>query len=144
MSQEYLKELVAMERMLNFLKDNYATNEVDIDLVIQESEKHKTQHLSAVSYLVTRVHSVAENLGIVKDNEFPLNHLPTMLEAVKELETDIPSENKQITNKRSIELLITGELTVARSVATRLRGYKGVMEHAERVVQLMNFRNKLG
>lgn len=130
------------ERLNEFLKFNYVVIEHDVDLVIEESEKHKTEHLSAVNYLINKANNIAENLGITKDNNFPMSHLPTIIEAVKELESDVPIENKQISDKRNIELLVTGELTSARLSATPLKRFEGIEERVKKLESLLDFRSR--
>lgn len=143
MTKEYLHELVQMEGALRFFNENYPVNEGDIKTVIEEAKRHETIHLKPSSHLIFNIAGVAERIGIVHDRGFPLNHLPTMLAAVKELEMTVPSDEKLLTHNRILELLATAELTTAHARANRLFSYEGVAEHARRAIKLLEFRDKI-
>lgn len=143
MTKEYLHELVQMEGVLRFFKENYPVDGEDVKKVIEEANKHETIHLKAASYLVSKIGGVAERVGIVHDSEFPINHLPTMLAAVKELEMDVSTDKKRLTNKHTLELLARAELVTAESFCKSSEDYKGVREHALRAIKLLDFTDTL-
>lgn len=132
-----------MEGMLSFIQSNYPVSEKDAETVIAEAKRNETVHLSAVNHLIFKIHGVAEQVGIVHDHNFPQNHLPTMLTAVKLMEEDIPSDKKRLTHKQTLELLAAGEITSAHASANRLRSFKGVKKRLERAVKLLKFREDL-
>ena len=119
-----------------YIEINYPVRKEEVDQVIEEAKSHETQHIKGSSFLFgNRIFAEASNVGI--------DNLPKLLLAVKEMEKDIPFDQKLLTPKKYVELLATAEITTAHKSANSLKSYEGVQEHLSKAIQLLNFRNNL-
>lgn len=139
MTTEYVLELVKMEGMLRFLEQNYSVKGTDVKNTIKSAEQQKGPNTDATSYLVNKTEYIAKKFGIVYDPDLALNHLPTMLAAIEVMESEIPQEKKQLSLKRKLELLFSGELSSGHNLANVHHSYNEAGKHAERALKLLNF-----
>lgn len=135
MKSEHLNELVRTEELNRFLEYNYHVDEKDVNEVAEEVRGHKNLHSGPENFLMNKAIIIARKAGIVKDEEFPHNHLPTMLAAIKLLEEKIPANEKLLTFKREMETLALGETSLAHTCLS----YGKMKEHLTRALRLIDF-----
>ncbi len=150
---EYFKDGNPIEDDIDCITNFYPVEQNDIEAVIKDAETHRliigkegneTEYMTPASYLMSKVHYVAEQTGFVRDTYFPKNHLPTMLAAITQIETDVSEEKRNLTPKLYIECLAKAEMTTAHICALK-RGFSDeAITHAKNSITLWEFRKSLG
>ncbi len=123
------------ERIVDFVLENYLTDQASVDKIKQDAIGHSSKYLTPQSHLMHIVGFEAAKVGI--------ENVPVMLVAVSQLEAGVPKEEKRLTQRKYVELLAEGELTSAYLKGNVLYKFKDVREHLGRALILLDFLENL-
>jgi len=140
---EFLSNGEIVEGAKTYIQKTYPTYQDDIDTVTGWVKKKETSYRGSASYLKNKIDEVAQFNGIVKDQDFPRTHLPTMLAAMAEMEKDIPENEKKLNTKDVVVRLVRGELTTAHNFGNNTTTLKDSKEHTELALTLFKLLDLL-
>lgn len=134
MSKEILTD-ADYEKINKFLEENYPLKPNAVEEAIKLAKTHETKFLKASSYLLYEAGFVAEKSGI--------ENLPVMLAAVWKMEKEYPEEERRLTARMYIGLLMKGEFTSASKEANSSAPFGDSVDHAQKGLLLNEFWKEL-
>lgn len=122
---------IDFDRLNEFLEANYPIKPEAVEETIKLAKAHETDVLTPQAYLLAQIGYIAKNKGI--------ENLPVMLAAVAKMEKELPEDERRLTAKTYLGLLMTGENTSANKEADETGSVRDSYDHGERALALFNF-----